>query len=231
MDGDDIAFGAFCAVLVVLLIVLLVLAGVMHRRRQERWRHHVRGWAKYNGWNADFAPQVDWPERLPGRNRRGMSLVLSGAIAGRPVAVGNYTYTTTSTSTTTGPNGVISTTTTTHNHDFTVAVTWVAQPTPTVTLHQRGAVSRLGRRLFGESAGATGHEEFDRRFRIESPTPDAARALFGPLLVAETLAGHLPLWSLYAGTLLAHRPGHIKDPAHAPGMAAPLARVADLLGR
>jgi hypothetical protein len=129
---DDLAFGAICVVLVVLAVALMVLAGVMHRRQQERWRFAVRGWAKYHGWNADFAPQVDWPERLPGRNRRGMSLVLSGAIDGRPVAVGT---------------------------------------------------------------------------------------------------GHLPLWSLHAGTLLAYRPGRIRDPAHTPALVAPLARVAGLLGR
>jgi hypothetical protein len=56
-------------------------------------------------------------------------------------------------------------------------------------------------------------------------------ALFGPALTGEHLAGRLPLWSLSDGVLLTHRTGRVKDPSGAPAMAAPLVRVADLLGR
>jgi hypothetical protein len=231
MDGSIVALGVLCVVTVTLTVVLVVVAGTVRRRRRERWRFEVRGWAKRHGWQVLFDPHADWTDRLPGRNSRGVSMLLVGTIGGRQVGVANYSYTTTSTSTSTDANGHMTTTTTTDNHDEIVALVWVRTPTPAVTLHQRGAISRLGRRIFGDSATATGHAEFDRRFRIESYPPDAARALFGPALMAEHLANLLPLWSLYNGVLLAHRPGEIEDPASAPAMVAPLVRVADLLGR
>jgi len=228
--SDTAAFGAICVVLVVLGIGLTVLASVAQKRRLERWRFEVRGWAKQNGWHADFAPQVDWPERLPGRNRRGMTMLLTGGVGGHQAAVGNYTYTTTSSSTSTDANGMTSTSTTTHHHHLVVTAVWVRTPV-SMTLHQRGAFSKLGRRLFGDGEAATGHAEFDRRFRLESRTPDAARALFGPALVHEYLTGRPPLWSLHGGVLLAHQTGQVKDPGTVPGLVAPLIRVADLLGR
>jgi hypothetical protein len=227
---DSIAIGISCVVGVALLVTLVIVASVAQRRRLERWRFEVGGWAKQNGWHADFAPQVDWPERLPGHNRRGMTMVLVGTVGGRRVAVGNYTYTTTSTSTSTDANGMTSTSTTTHNHHLVVTAVWVRTPV-SMTLHQRGAFSKLGRRLFGDGETATGHAEFDRRFRIESRTPDAARALVGPALIHEYLTGRPPLWSLHGGVLLAHSTGQVKDPGTAPGLVAPLTRVADLLGR
>jgi hypothetical protein len=158
-------------------------------------------------------------------------LLLTGLIGERQVSVGNYVYETTSTSTSTGADGSTSTTTTTHTHHLIVVVVPVHDAAPSLTLHQRGAVSRLGRRIFGDPATATGHEEFDRRFRIESMTPDAARAQFGPRLIAAQLAGEVPVWSLHNGTLLTYQQGRIKDPAMAPGFAAGLVRVANLLGR
>jgi hypothetical protein len=231
MDAALVGMGILCVGAVVLLVALAMAVGVQRRRREERWRFAVQGWAKHHGWQAVFDPQVDWTARLPGSNARGVSMLLLGLIGDRQVGVGNYMYTTTSVSMTTGPNGTPMTMTTVHQHALVVAVVWVRTPTPSVTLHQRGAISRLGRRIFGDPVTATGHEEFDRRFRIEAQPPDAGRALFGPALMTEHLAHRVPLWSLYNGTLLAHVPGRIEDPATAPAMVAPLVRVADLLGR
>jgi hypothetical protein len=225
MDGAVV--GVMCAGLVVLAVGLIVVAIVLQKRREERWRFFLRGWAKQRGWQVTFDPQVDWPERLPGRHKRGVTMVLSGVLNGRRVAVGDYHHTTTTTSP--GPNGTTSTTTHTHRHIVTVV--WLNRPTPSVAIHHRGPVSRLGRRMFGDPATATGHAEFDRRFRIESRTPDEARRLFGPALIAEHLADRLPLWNLHNGNLLAHQNGRIKEPDAAVTMITPLIRVADLLGR
>jgi hypothetical protein len=84
------------------------------------------------------------------------------------VGVADYSYTTT-VRYSTGPNGQALPTTTTH----TLLVTAVRLPYryPAIAVVRRGALSRLGRTLFGDGASATGNAEFDRRFRIRTATP------------------------------------------------------------
>jgi hypothetical protein len=141
------------------------------------------------------------------------------------VGVADYTYTTVRYST--GPNGQALPTTTTH----TLLVTAVRLPHryPAIAVVRRGALSRLGRTLFGDGASATGNAEFDRRFRIRTRHPDLARALVGPALIAEHLAEHIPTWSLADHDLITWREGKITDPELIPALAAPLMRVARLL--
>ncbi len=57
-------------------------------------------WAARYGWAYVERPATDWPARLPGHNRRGVSLVVSGVVDRYPVSVADYSYTQTSTSTT-----------------------------------------------------------------------------------------------------------------------------------
>ncbi|MEV4400285.1 hypothetical protein [Nonomuraea sp. NPDC049607] len=217
-----------------MLIVTLVVVGARaERKRQER----IRQWAAYHGWTVKQRPTgdwgighsaarrrgpSDWAARLPGRNHSGVSLLVSGAVYGRLLGVAEYSYETSSS------NSDGSSDTTTH-HYIVTAVRLDAQYPPIAVVH-RGPLSRLGRTMFGDNAAATGHEAFDRQFRVETRNPALARALLGPALIAAHLAGRVPAWSLAGPDLLAWQPGRIKDPDQIVTLVTPLVRVAELLG-
>ncbi|MEV6280819.1 hypothetical protein [Nocardia sp. NPDC051832] len=93
----------------------------------------------------------------------------------------------------------------------------------------RGALSQLGRSLFGDKPTATGHAVFDSRFRITAPDEWAAHQLIGPPLIEAHLAGTVPLWSVLGQDLLAHYPGRLQA-GMIPACVPQLLRVADLLG-
>jgi hypothetical protein len=210
-----------CAAFVALIVVLIVFSVRRERQRQAR----IRQWAASRGWTVTTKPRgIEWTSLLPGRNRRGVSLLLSGIQYGRPVAIAEYSYTVT---TSTGSSG--GSTTVTYNFIVTVVrlPTWY----PPVAVQPRGAMSKLGRAIFGDNAAATGHEEFDRQFRVQTKDPAASRALVGPALIGEHLAGRLPAWSLAGSDLLTWQQGPIKDPSQLETVAVPVLRIADLLGR
>jgi hypothetical protein len=94
-----------------------------------------------------------------------------------------------------------------------------------------GALSRLGRSMFGDNAAATGHAAFDRQFRVQTRHPALAHSLLGPALITEHLAGRVPEWSLADRDLLTWQYGYISSPDQIVTFAAPLVRVAQLLGR
>jgi hypothetical protein len=107
------------------------------------------------------------------------------------------------------------------------------EPHPPLAVRPRGALarSRLGRAVFGGNATATGHDAFDRKFRIQIEDPALTRTVFGPELIAEHLAGRAPAWSLAGQDLLTWQAGRIKVPDQIVALAARLVRVAELLGR
>jgi hypothetical protein len=202
-----------CAALLVLVVLLIVFSVRRERQRQAR----IRQWAAKPG-------AVEWASRLPGNTRRGVSLILSGTAYGWPVSVAEYSYTTESMSDSSGNR---STTT----HHLIVTVVRLAVPYPPVAVQPRGALSRLGRAIFGDKAASTGHDDFDRQFRVQTKDPAASRALVGPALITEHLAGRVPAWSLAGQDLLTWQQGRIDDPSHVESLAAQLVRVAGLLGR
>jgi hypothetical protein len=153
-----------------------------------------------------------------------VSLILAATAYGRPVCVAEYSYTTESM---TDSRGNRSTTT----HHLIVTVVRLAASYAPVAVQPRGALSRLGRTIFGDNAASTGHQDFDRQFRVQTKDPATSRALVGPALIAEHLAGRIPAWSVAGHDLVAWQPGHIDDPSQVETLAAQLVRVADLLGR
>jgi hypothetical protein len=206
------------------LLAVLVVVGVMVGARRERERQdRIRQWAARYGWHVAKSPTMDWAKRLPGQNRRGISLMVSGRMHNRPVGVAEYFYTTESTNS----NGSSSTTT----HYYLVTAVRLTESYPPLAVQPRGALSRLGRAMFGDNATATGHDPFDRQFRVHTRDPAYARALVGPALITEHLAGRIPEWSLAGYDLLTWQTGRLSDPRQIPTLAAPLLRVADLLGR
>jgi hypothetical protein len=227
---DDV-WPALIAAGCVLLIVLIVVAIVVSARQERKRREALRAWAGRHGWTYVERPATDWPSRLPGRNRRGVSLVLSGVMGGYPVSVADYSYTTTSTSTSHGASGSPSTSTSSTTYHYVVVVVRLPRPGPSVEVQPRHGLSKLGRAIFGEAKTALGYEPFDRAFRISAKDPAAARRLVGPSLAGQHLAGQVPPWSLYGVELLTYQRGRLGDPARIPGLVAPLVRVATLLGR
>lgn len=227
----DWAIGLGCALLLITVVVLLVLLA-RYRAQQERERlQRVHDWAEQHGWAVTYAPPVAWGARLPGGNRRGVSLAVSGQLHGYPVSVADYSYTETTTSTSTDANGHTTTSTTSTTHHLVVTVVRVPGSYPAVAVQPRGAMSKLGRAMFGDSVTAIGNDAFDRAFRVATRTPQAVPQLIGPALAAEHLAGRAPMWSLSGNELMTYRSGRIDDPAAVPVLAGHLVRVAQLLHR
>lgn len=205
-------------------LVVLVVFGVVAASRRERERQdRIRRWATQHGWRVAVSPTVDWVKRLPGGNRRGVSLLVSGQLRHRHVGVAEYSYSTESTDS----RGSSSTTT----YNFIVIAVRLTASYPPLAVEARGALSRLGRAMFGDKPAATGHDNFDRRFRVQTRDPAYAHTMVGPALITEHLAGRVPEWSLAGHDLLAWQAGILEDPRQVPTLAAPLMRVADLLGR
>ena len=219
MDASVVVAGLVCGALIVASVGGLVYL----TRKQERERREVlRDWAARNGWQYVAAPETQWPQRLPGRNGRGVRFALSGAVGGRPVSVAEYTYTTSAPSS----DG---SSTTSQTHHLVVLVVRVRGSWPPMAVHRRGAASRFGRTLFGDRATALGYEPFDAAFRISADVPDAVRAVFGRDLVAEQLAGWLPEWSLSGDELMVAERGRLTEPDGIPARFGPLVRVAELI--
>lgn len=224
MDASVFVLGGVC---IALVFTLLIVAAVITRRRERERRELLHAWAVRNRWQYVPQPSTQWWPRLPGRNRRGVSLALNGTVGGRPVSVGEYSYTTTST--TTGADGTTSTTSQTHH--FLIWVVRLRAAWPAVSVHRRGAMSRFGRTLFGDRATALGYEPFDSAYRISAERPEMVRGLFGRELVAEQLAGRLPEWSLAGDELMAVENGRLAEPDGIPARFGPLVRIADLIER
>jgi hypothetical protein len=111
-----------------------------------------------------------------------------------------------------------------------VAVIRLAESYPPVAVQPHRGLSRLGRVWFGDRATATGHAEFDRRFRVLAQDP-AVRRLVGPALIVEHLAGRVSPWSIAGTELLGYQPGELRNPVQVGVAVGALSRVAELLGR
>ncbi|AGZ43566.1 hypothetical protein [Actinoplanes friuliensis] len=225
MDGVAVAVSLIACLLVVggLITGLVIL-----QRRQERRRlASLQHWAFTNDWRLVPHPNVDWANRLPGRNRRGVTLALTGPLWGRRASVADYSYTeSTSTSSPDGNGGTTHGTQTT-THSYTVLVVHLERPSPYLGIQPRGVLSKWGRALFGTGT-ALGHERFDKDFRVVGE-PGASPYRLQPALLAAHVDGAAPPWTLVGTDLLTFRPGRLGDPASIPQLLGPLFRVADLL--
>jgi hypothetical protein len=210
---------------VLVIVILFMLGPLLLDRSGSKRVERIRQWAAGRGWTVTERPAVEWAvrlpgEKLPGENRRGVSLLVSGMVDGWAVGVADYSY---EEQTNDGPV----------TYHFVVTSVRLDEPYPPLAVRPRGALarSRLGRAVFGADATATGHEAFDRKFRVQIEDPAPARTLLGPKLIAEHLAGRAPAWSLDGQDLLTWQAGRIKDPDQIPALASRLVRVAELLGR
>jgi hypothetical protein len=225
MDTTVVALSFLAGVTVIALLVVWGIASAARRRERERARlDRIHQWAAHFGWVVTTSVAVDWIARLPSERRqpRGVTLMVSGVVRGRPVAVAEYFYVAESMADSNGTR----TTTTTH---LIVTAVRLATAYPPIAVQPRRAMSRLGRAMFGAGVTSTGHNAFDRRFRVRTEEPALVRALFGPALLGEHLAGSVPLWDLAGYDLLTWQRGRLDDPRQIPALVASLVRVADLL--
>ncbi|WP_433193162.1 hypothetical protein ACQP1G_31105 [Nocardia sp. CA-107356] len=225
MNGASIAIALIAGPIALVVVLLAVLIPLSIRAERAR-RAGLWQWATQHGWTFAESSRPPWMSRLPGHRRQRLGVTLTGQIGGRWVTVADYSYETTSTSTSGD-----STHTTPHTHRFIAVVVLLDRPLPAASVRSRGAISKLGRSLFGDKPTATGYEFFDSRFRITAADPDYARWLVGKPLRDAHLAGAVPDWSLAGQELLMYTPGQLRDPRAIPALAGPLNQVADLLGR
>lgn len=204
------------------LFVLVVLLIVFARRRERARQTLLQQWASDNGWSYVPSPSVDWMNRLPGRSRRGVSLLLSGTLSGRSVNVAEYSYT--ESRMTTDSDGRSHTTSETHR--FIVVVVNLRRSLPDLEVRPRAGLSRLARTWFG--AGTQSTETFDQRFRVLGDAAAAGRVI-PPDLLAEHIAGTVPPWSVRNTELMTYARGRLQDPERIPDLVGPLLRVADHL--
>jgi hypothetical protein len=227
MDPIAVLVGLGCVGLVGLLAVLILVSARRERARQDR----IQRWAAQHGWTYAVGPDVGWEAQLPRGDKHGVTLLVAGTVGGRQVSVAEYWYTTESTSTSTSANGLQTTSTSTTTHHLLVVATRLPTAYPPLAVVPRGALSRLGRTIFGDSKTATGHDAFDRQFRVQTKDPALVRHLLGPVLIGEHLARRVPPWQVAGQDLLYWHAGTIGDPNEIPNLVAPLARLADMIGR
>jgi hypothetical protein len=180
--------------------------------RHRRWAQ-LRQWAHANGWTLSAKPVVDWGARLPGGNKHGVTLALSGAAGGRRTGIGEYSFH--------KPGG-----TTTTTHEYVVLVLHLDRPSPYLGVLPREVLDRWGHDPLGTGA-PLGEDDFDDGHRVVGDPAQAAYRL-PPELVAAHVAGTVPPWTLYGTELITWYPGRI-DLAHLGEQVGPLHRVARLL--
>ncbi|WP_280440869.1 hypothetical protein [Nocardia brasiliensis] len=224
VDVMVLIIGAIVVTVVIVLVVVVPLSIRAERRRKAA----LAGWAHAHGWSYAERVRADWTGRLPGRNKRGLGVTLTGQLDGRWVTVADYSYETTSSS---NFSSTSHSTTSTTTHYYIVIVVHLPQPHRPVAVLTRGLFSQLGRTLFGDKPTATGNPDFDSRFRIVSPDPRYAHWLVGKDLIAAHLHNTVPHWSVGNHDLVTYRPGRLKDPNAIPALAAPLLHVAALFPR
>ncbi|MEV6487656.1 hypothetical protein AB0M20_03315 [Actinoplanes sp. NPDC051633] len=209
MSDSLVGVGVVACVAVTLLVVVLALVGA---RGQRRRRERMRVWGERNGWTYSHRPGVDWGRHLPGGNRNGVEDLFTAVIDGRRVNVGEYSVTDAAT------ENVQNT------HFWVVSAAALGRPLPAARLEPRGAGSRIKQKMLGPGATATGHPEFDRRFRIETDMPAVVGRWFSaPLILAQLNGQAPPSWSVYGTELLCHRPGRLdlnEISAHAASVVA-----------
>jgi len=240
------------AVIAIVATVLAKLPTWWERMRQRQ----IRKWAAHHGWTVTEQPVVDWTTQLPGRHQYGVSLLVSGLCGNRQVNVGEYSFTSRGSlaanmamQASANNQGARDSYVTHH-----LLVTAVLLDAPYPALSVQPAFSRLDRAMLGEKVATlvtiagtfgdniaaplgdnnvvatTGDDAFDRQFRIHTREPDAVKTVIGPELIAEHLTGRIPAWNVADNTLVTWQSGSIKDPRSIPKLAAPLLRVANLLG-
>lgn len=217
---EIVLVGAFVLVLFAGGLTLAIVLPLLNRarRREVQWASSVASWASAQGFTGyPRGTPVRWTERLPARRSDGVTMLFAGQRGGRTVGLAEYVY-------------HVTTQSGTSTYRFLVCVVTVEGSYPPIEVVERSGGSQLWRWLTGPADTEIGVPEFDERYRIASESPEVARQVVGPALVAAHVAGSVPPWSLYGSDLLAYWPGRL-DPATALPCLDAVLHVADLLGK
>jgi hypothetical protein len=174
-------------------------------------------WALANDWRFVRHPAVDWPGRVREHSTDRLKFALYGLVDGRAVAIAECDFS--SASNTSEPR----------TDPVVLLMAELRQPAQTVAVHRRTAWEQSDRRRALDRPTFVGVEAFDHEYRIVAPDPRAARAVVGPALIAEHVAGTLPDWSVQGREVLTCRPGQIGVFIGIPGQFTSVMRVADLI--
>ncbi|MGE7002961.1 hypothetical protein ACQKHK_12560 [Staphylococcus capitis] len=228
--------GTLIAVVVLVLVALAIWGYLRDRRRQDA----IIRWAARSGWTIQKDAQVPFLNRLPGYERRKISLLLHSTISGRPVAVAEYSWTRANpgSSYADAGDGILDSLVpdlfgdpSLNSHHFVVTAVRLPRPYPPLSVaRRRHGLYGLRQKMAGGKAVSLDYPPFDDKFRVTTNQQELARRLLGPTLVAEHVDGRLPTWSVVDHDLISWRPGRLDDPEKIPEEIAPLLRVADLLG-
>jgi hypothetical protein len=211
-----------CVVLFVIFGLAALIVNRIQARAQRRRYGRLRRWAGANGWTVVESPQVNWPDRLPGAELGSgkVTLLLSGTVEGRSVAVGEYEHTYPEP----GASGDRYTT-----DSYIVAGVWLDRQYAPFSLYETNLGEKVLRSIVGRSGVPLGYAPFDRKYRIVAADPVDIPRYLTPPLVADHVSGVAPLWSLQDSELIVYRPGTIDDPSRIPKAATEAIRMAQLL--
>ncbi|MDL4776397.1 hypothetical protein [Actinomadura xylanilytica] len=197
--------------------------GALSRRRDGS--HGLSAWAREHGWYYCHGTiRVPWHD-LMGLSSFRVRRLLHGRSGALWADVCHCTYETRGNSGT-GSGWTHSTTTV---HDIVVAAAELGGGRPGMEVHRRGLGSRMARALGKRAEVESGDDEFDRRYRLESGDPDAARPFLSPELVQAHLRDEITPWRLERGTLIVVEDG-VLEPAEIGRRLQNLERIAVLLG-
>lgn len=209
----------------VFLLILLFVMGVMGAgitvlfralrtaqiKAERRRRDALYAWTMASGWRmheGDAATR--WRPRLAHLRGFRMRRLAYGTIGVLPVTAADCRYETT----TTNAEGQAQTT----EVNLSVFVAALPGAWPEITVGNRHLGSRMLRALGGHSGVEIGHPGFDRRFRVETADPYAARTLLSPALVDAHLHGRAPNWSISGGELMVLETGRLTPERIPPGV-------------
>ncbi|WP_225729611.1 MULTISPECIES: hypothetical protein [unclassified Nocardia] len=222
----ELIVGAMCLAVVAVLILGLVAIPLRSHAEYKRLEA-LRQWATARGWSFAESGGAEWITRMPGTRRRGIGAIMSGQVNGRWMTIAEYWYLTEQT----GTDSRGRSRTRTHTTYYVATVVHLDQSHPHIEVRTRGALSLLGRAVFGEKPTATGNPVFDKDFRILAADPQYSGWLVSKPLIDAHVARAVPEWSVVGNQLLAYYPGRLRDPDVAYGRGIGLLRVAELLGR
>jgi hypothetical protein len=211
----------FMEFLIVVLFVVGIVGGgtavlvkavrTAKMKAERRHRDALYAWTMASGWRmheGDAATR--WRPRLAHLQGFRMRRLAYGAAGRLPVTVADCRYE----RTTSNGQGI----TQTVEIDLSVFVAALPGAWPEISVGDRGLGSRMWRALGGHSGVEIGQPGFDRRFRVETIDPYAARALLSPVLVDAHLHGRAPSWSISGGELMVLETGRLTPGRIPPGV-------------
>lgn len=205
-----LVLGLLCLGLPVLLIVGLVLAARATRRRRLERQAMLASWAAHREWeyrpsDPALVTRFDGPPFGTG-DRPTASNVVLGRHAGRPFTAFDYSYTTTSHTTDADGHSHSSTST----HRYAVVALHLGLTAPPLAVGPSSTMKRFWNKLTRSDIDV-GDPAFDREFLVRSTSPEFARDVLSPDVIALQWQNPAFSWRFAGDSMLVVRAGE-QDP-------------------